>query len=92
MFKGNRFFSQVSTGAHRASFHVTPEYRSYVKSLPPEDQLDLIDTTIKDINRAYTRYNESMHFPPSTFRYNYDSFYNSGKPYSFTTHRPQYYK
>lgn len=94
MSGNHRFYRQVTNGSSIPGFHVTKEYRDYVLSLPPEQQVDLIEKVISDMSAARRSYYR-RHFP--TVRkedyevdYPLSHFYDK-KHYSFATHRPKYY-
>lgn len=95
MYGGYRYYRQLSRSAGRPAYEVTDEYRNYVRSLPPDQQIEAIERVLKDMTdrkRSYYR----RHFPTvlmtdEDFEHSFSHFYQN-KPYSFATHRPKYYK
>lgn len=90
-----RFYRQLTKGAKRPYYEVTPEYREYVLSLPPDQQVQAIERVIKDMSEKQKSYYR-RHFPTvlmtdEDFYYPLSHFY-SHKQYSFATHRPKYYR
>lgn len=95
MSGGYRFYRQLTRGAKRPYYEVTPEYREYVKSLPPDQAFEAIERVLKDMSEKqksyYRRHLPTMLMAEEDFEYPFSHFYET-KPYSFTSHRPKYYK
>lgn len=94
-FYGHRFYKQRTTSTGSPSWNVTPEYASYLKSLPPSSYLLHVEQARDWIDRHNNRVRAVRGgFPMSTSFAEFEKRYlrkSSSYYYNTRTHRPKYY-
>lgn len=92
LYSGYRFYRQLTKGARLPSYEVTDEYRKYVSTLPPDEQVEAVERVIADMSSRRKSYMR-RHFPSRpdiNWEYPLSSF-TRNSPYSFKTHPAKYY-
>ena len=94
-FYGHRFYKQRTTSSGSPSWNVTPEYASYLKTLPPSSYLLAVEQARDWIDRHRSRVAARRGYPitPTSFG-DFERLYlrkSSSHYYNTHTHRPKYY-
>jgi len=90
VYAGRKFVRQLTRQGEDPSYRITPEYRAYIQSQPPDVQLELMDQALSFMNTKSRKYYlKHFHQLPS---YTYDySVLDRDLPYNTSTHRQKYY-
>ena len=99
-YSGPRYGVQYTAGMRSPSMFITKEYKEYLSSLPPIQQISLAEKLASDVNDRYrelylSRFGEYPKYTPGYTDWRWtipDIFRRSpGAPYNTRTHTQYYY-